>query len=62
MDIVVQEGEQKGLFLNIAKSYTMVFSKSSYATSIKYTITCVQSSQYRYPALFGSLAYTNVLL
>ena len=29
MDIVVQESEQKGLFLNIAKSYTMVFSKSS---------------------------------
>ena len=29
MDIVVQESEQKGLFLNIAKSYTMVLSKSS---------------------------------
>ena len=29
MDIVVQEREQKGLFLNIAKSYTIVFSKSS---------------------------------
>ena len=29
MDIVVQESEQKGLFLNIAKSYTMVFRKSS---------------------------------
>ena len=29
MDIVVQESEQKGLFLNIDKSYTMVFSKSS---------------------------------
>ena len=29
MDIVVQESDQKGLFLNIAKSYTMVFSKSS---------------------------------
>ena len=29
MDIVVQESEQKGVFLNIAKSYTMVFSKSS---------------------------------
>ena len=29
MDIVVQESEQKGLFLNIAKSYTMMFSKSS---------------------------------
>ena len=28
-DIVVQESEQKGVFLNIAKSYTMVFSKSS---------------------------------
>ena len=29
MDIVVQEREQKGLFLNIAKSYNMVFSKTS---------------------------------
>ena len=29
MDIVVQESEQKGLFLNIGKSYTKVFSKSS---------------------------------
>ena len=29
MDLVLQESEQKGLFLNIAKSYTMVFSKSS---------------------------------
>ena len=29
MDIVVQESEQKGLFLNIAKSNAMVFSKSS---------------------------------
>ena len=29
IDIVVQESEQKGLFHNIAKSYTMVFSKSS---------------------------------
>ena len=29
MDIVIQESEPKGLFLNIAKSYTMVFSKSS---------------------------------
>ena len=29
MDIVVQESEQKGLFLNMGKSYTMVFSKSS---------------------------------
>ena len=29
MGIVVQEREQKGLFLNIDKSYTMVFSKSS---------------------------------
>ena len=29
MDIVVQESEQKGLFLRIANSYTMVFSKSS---------------------------------
>ena len=29
MDIVVQESELKGLFLNIAKSYTMVFNKSS---------------------------------
>ena len=29
MDIVVQESEQKGVFLNIAKSYIMVFSKSS---------------------------------
>ena len=29
MDIVVQESEPKGLFLSIAKSYTMVFSKSS---------------------------------
>ena len=28
IDIVVQESEQEGLFLNIAKSYTMVFSKS----------------------------------
>ena len=26
---MVQESEQKGLFFNIAKSYTMVFSKSS---------------------------------
>ena len=30
MDIVVQESEQKILFLNIAQSYTMVFSKSPY--------------------------------
>ena len=30
MGIVVQESEQKGLFLNIAKSYTMVFSKLSF--------------------------------
>ena len=29
MDIVVQESEQKGLFLNICKSYTMLFNKSS---------------------------------
>ena len=29
MDIMVQESEQKQLFFNIAKSYTMVFSKSS---------------------------------
>ena len=29
MDIVVQESEQKGLFLNIAKSCTMVFSNVS---------------------------------
>ena len=29
MDIVVQESEQKGLFLNTDKSHTMVFSKSS---------------------------------
>ena len=29
MDIVLQESEQTGLFLNIAKSYTMVFSKSA---------------------------------
>ena len=29
MDIMVQESEQKGLILNIAKSYTMVNSKSS---------------------------------
>ena len=29
MDIVVQESEQKELFLNIAISYTMVFSKPS---------------------------------
>ena len=29
MDIVVQDSEQKGLFLNRAKAYTMVFSKSS---------------------------------
>ena len=29
MDIVVQESEHNGLFLNIAKSYTMVVSKSS---------------------------------
>ena len=30
MGIVVQESEHRGLFLNIAKSYTMVFNKSSY--------------------------------
>ena len=30
MDIMVQESEQKRLFLNKAKSYTMVFRKSSY--------------------------------
>ena len=29
MDILVQESEQKGLFLNIAIFYTIVFSKSS---------------------------------
>ena len=29
IDIVVQERAQKGLFLNMAKSYTMVVSKSS---------------------------------
>ena len=29
MNIVVPDSEQKGLFLNIAESYTMVFSKSS---------------------------------
>ena len=29
MDIVVQESEQKGVFINIAKSYNMMFSKSS---------------------------------
>ena len=29
MDIVVHESEQKGLLLNRARSYTMVFSKSS---------------------------------
>ena len=29
MDIMVQESKQKGLFLNIDKSYTVVFSKSS---------------------------------
>ena len=29
MDIVVQESEQKGLFLNIAKSYTIVFNNTS---------------------------------
>ena len=29
MDIVVQESEQKRVFLNIDKSYTMVFSESS---------------------------------
>ena len=29
MDIVVQESEQKGLFLNIDTSYSMVFIKSS---------------------------------
>ena len=29
MDIVVQESERKALFVNIAKSYTTVFSKSS---------------------------------
>ena len=30
LDIIVQESEQKGLFLNIAKFYTIVFSKLSY--------------------------------
>ena len=31
-------------------------------SSIQDTITCVQSSQYRYPTLLGSLAYTKVVL
>ena len=31
-------------------------------SSIQDTITCVQSSQYRYPTLLGSPAYTKVLL
>ena len=31
-------------------------------SSIQDTITCVQSSQYRYPTLLGSIAYTKVLL
>ena len=29
MDMVVQQNEQKGVFLNISKSYTMMLSKSS---------------------------------
>ena len=38
MDIVVQESEQKGLFLNKAKSYTMVFRKSSYIPTYKLNV------------------------
>ena len=35
MDTVVEESEAKGLFLNSAKSFTMVFSKSEHVTNVE---------------------------
>ena len=38
MDTVVEESESKGLFLNSAKSFTMVFSKSEVRHTCKITV------------------------
>ena len=38
MDTVVEESEAKGLFLNSAKSFTMVFSKSEVRHTCKITV------------------------
>ena len=38
MDTVVEESEAKGLFLNSAKSFTMVFSKSEVGHTCKVTV------------------------
>ena len=38
MDTVVEESEAKGLFLNSAKSFTMVFSKSEVGPTCKITV------------------------
>ena len=38
MDTVVEESEAKGLFLNSAKSFTMVFSKSEVGHTCKITV------------------------
>ena len=38
MDIVAQESQQKKIFLNRAKSYTMVFSKSSFISTCQIKI------------------------
>ena len=38
MDTVMKESEAKGLFLNSAKSFTMVFSKSEVRPTCKITV------------------------
>ena len=38
MDAVVEESEAKGLFMNSAKSFTMVFSKSEVGHTYKITV------------------------
>ena len=40
MDIVIQESELKGLFLNMDKSYTMVFTKSSSIHTCQIEVHC----------------------
>ena len=55
MDTVVEESEAKGLFLNSAKSFTMVFSKSEDGHTCKITVhgnTLEQVDRYVY---LGSL-------
>ena len=55
MDIVVQESEQKGLFLNIAKSYTMVFSKSSSIPTCQIKVHSKPLEQVNYFIYLGSV-------